>query len=141
MSDAKEKLRHIELDYDTEMKSTAENFDKKETHEHPEHNTITVDTDRSYYLEVLSQPNFIGKVADGTHDKSYLNIMKYTDEIQRDFTWLQMHRQVVTSFVVFFLKKKGKSAWRAHNKPKTIVRTKKHQQLFSTQTLRTLRVR
>ena len=79
---------------------------KKETYEHPEDNTITVDTDRSCYPEVLSQPNFIGKVADGTHDRSLLNIMTYADEILPGFNG---DRCIARSLLPFFHQKQQRA--------------------------------
>ena len=57
--DVKEKLCHFALDYDTELKSTAESSDKERNYELPVGNIITV-----------FQPSFIGMEAGGIHDTS-----------------------------------------------------------------------
>merc|ERR1712122_373478 len=74
--DLKEKLCYIALDYDTELKSTAESSDKEKTYELPDGNIITVGAERFRCAEVLFQPSFICKEASGIHDTSFQSIMK-----------------------------------------------------------------
>merc|ERR1712136_303502 len=76
MGDVKEKLCYIALDYDTELKSTAESSDKEKTYELPDGNIITVGAERFRCAEVLFQPSFIGKEASGIHDTSFQSMMK-----------------------------------------------------------------
>merc|ERR1712012_1039555 len=82
--DVKEKLCYIALDYDTELKSTAESSDKEKTYELPDGNIITVGAERFRCAEVLFQPGFIGKEASGIHDTSFQSIMKCDVDIRKD---------------------------------------------------------
>jgi len=82
--DVKEKLCYIALDYDTELKSTAESSDKEKTYELPDGNIITVGAERFRCPEVLFQPSFIGKEASGIHDTSFQSIMKCDVDIRKD---------------------------------------------------------
>merc|ERR1712126_433757 len=82
--DVKEKLCYIALDYDTELKSTAESSDKEKTYELPDGNIITVGAERFRCAEVLFQPSFIGKEASGIHDTSFQSIMKCDVDIRKD---------------------------------------------------------
>ena len=52
--DVKEKLCYFALDYDTELKSTAESSDKKQTHMLPDGNIITVGAERFPLRECFS---------------------------------------------------------------------------------------
>merc|ERR1712194_365664 len=59
--DLNEKLSHIALDFDTEMKEATESSDKEKTYELPDGNIITVGSERFRCPEVMFQPSFIGK--------------------------------------------------------------------------------
>merc|ERR1712122_392962 len=78
------KLCYIALDYDTELKSTAESSDKEKTYELPDGNIITVGAERFRCAEVLFQPSFIAKEASGIHDTSFQSIMKCDVDIRKD---------------------------------------------------------
>ena len=68
--EVKEILRCFGADYDTELKSTAE-IDKGKTDKLPDGNIISVGAERcSHCVDMLFQPNFIGKEANGCHDTS-----------------------------------------------------------------------
>ena len=71
----KEILCHMRLDYDTELKSTAE-FDKKKTGVLPNGNIIFVVPNVSCCAKVLFQPNFSRKQASGIHGTSFSSNMK-----------------------------------------------------------------
>ena len=61
--EVKEKLCCIALDYDTELKSTAESTDKKQTHMLSDGNIIIVDPNVSV-ARVFFHPSVMGKVHD-----------------------------------------------------------------------------
>ena len=86
LSGVKEKLAHIALDFDTEMKEASESSDKEKTYELPDGNIITVGSERFRCPEVLFQPSFVGKEASGIHDTSFQSIMKCDVVIRKDIT-------------------------------------------------------
>ena len=55
--DVKEKLRYSGVDYDTELKSTAET-DKEKTFELPDRNIISVGAECFHCVDTLFQPSF-----------------------------------------------------------------------------------
>ena len=81
--DVKEKLCYITFDFDTELKSTGESSDKKQTFEHPEGNILTVGVKRFHCVKVFFQPSFTCKEASGVHDTSFHHIMKCVVNIRQ----------------------------------------------------------
>jgi len=82
--DVKEKLCYIALDFDTEMKMSAESTDNEKTYELPDGNMITVGSERFRCPEVLFQPSLVGKEASGIHDTTFQSIMKCDVDIRKD---------------------------------------------------------
>jgi len=82
--DVKEKLCYIALDFDAEMKAAYESAEKEKTYELPDGRLITLGNERFRCPEVLFQPSFIGREANGIHDTTFQSIMKCDVDIRRD---------------------------------------------------------
>ena len=68
--DVKEKLCCIASVCDTELKSTTESFDKKQTHMLSDGNIFTVSAER-FLCACVFPASFIGIIASGVHDTSF----------------------------------------------------------------------
>ena len=77
-------MSYTALDYDTELKSTAESFDKKKSHKLTDGGIIAFAAQRFRCPEVLFQLSFIGKETSGVHDTSFQSIIKCDVDIRRD---------------------------------------------------------
>ena len=79
--DVKEKLCYLALDFDTELKSTAESSDKKQTHMLSDGNMFYCQRRTFPLHECFFPANFIGIKASGVHDTSF-HIMKCDVDIR-----------------------------------------------------------
>jgi len=82
--DVKEKLSYVALDFDTELRMALESSGLDKTYELPDGNIITLSSERFRCPEVLFQPSFIGKEANGIHDTTFQSIMKCDCDIRKD---------------------------------------------------------
>ena len=80
--DVKKQRCYIGLDYDTELKSTAET-DKEKTHLLSDENITTVGAERFHCVGILFQPSLIGKEANGCHDTSFQYIKKCDVDLRK----------------------------------------------------------
>merc|ERR1711998_562093 len=80
----KEKLSYVALDFDAEMKAASECSNKEKTYELPDGNIIALGNERFRCAEVLFQPSFIGKEAQGIHDMTYQSIMKCDVDLRKE---------------------------------------------------------
>jgi len=85
--DMKEKLAYVAVDYDKELLTAAEGAGASEIekqYELPNGKVITIGSERFRPPEVLFQPSFIGKEAEGIHRLTYDSIQKCDVDIRRD---------------------------------------------------------
>jgi len=82
--DIKEKLSYVAANYDEELSGSDGNSELEKTYELPDGQVITVGSERFRCPEVLFQPSFIGKEADGIHKLTYDSIQKCDIDIRKD---------------------------------------------------------
>merc|ERR1712054_679034 len=79
----KEKLGYVALDFDKEMRESAQSSDNEKTYELPDGNIIALGNERFRCGEVLFQPSFIGKEASGIHNTVFQSILKCDIDIRK----------------------------------------------------------
>jgi len=77
----KETLCYVARDFDSEMRAPAQELEK--SFELPDGNTVVLTTERFRAAEVLFQPHFIGKEANGIHMTTFESVMKCDVDIRR----------------------------------------------------------
>jgi len=82
--DVKESLTYIALDYDAELKTASESSALEKSYELPDGNVIVLGAERFRAAEVLFQPSFIGREANGIHECTFQTIMKCDLDIRKD---------------------------------------------------------
>jgi len=82
--DLKEKLSYVALDFDAEMKLCNSSSEKEKSYELVDGSIVTVGSERFRCAEVLFQPQFIGKEANGIHDMVFKSIMNSDVDLRRD---------------------------------------------------------
>merc|ERR1712067_136626 len=79
-----EKLAYVAENYDDELAKADTSSDIEKNYELPDGQVITVGAERFRCPEVLFQPNFIGKEAEGIHKLTYDSIQKCDIDIRKD---------------------------------------------------------
>merc|ERR1719166_79911 len=82
--DMKEKLCYVAQAYDDELGGADGNSKIEKQYELPDGNIVKIKAERFRCPEVLFQPSFIGKEADGIHKLTYDSIQKCDIDIRKD---------------------------------------------------------
>jgi actin beta/gamma 1 len=82
--DIKEQMTYVALDYDEELKKSAESGELEKSYELPDGNVICIGSERFRCPEVLFQPSLMGKECEGIHESAFATIMQCDIDIRSD---------------------------------------------------------